>query len=67
MRQMKNLETASGDLCRDVRRNPAELAGQSKFVVIPPAARRRSLEIFMRVLIKNGIVVNADGQANRIC
>lgn len=45
MRQMKNLETASGDLCRNVRRNPAELAGH-RVSTIGYSSRRASAGVW---------------------
>ncbi len=55
-----------GDLCRDVRGNPVKLAGNRilLFTYSPPV-RRRVFGVCYALLIKNGTVVNADGQAKQ--
>ncbi len=56
----------TGDLCRDVRCNPVKLAGNriTLFTYSPPV-RRRVFGVCYARMIKNGTVVNADGQAKQ--
>ncbi len=63
----KTLEISPGNLCRYVRCNPIKLAGNRIITLhlFPLRFTGGFLEFAMRVLIKNGIVVNADGQAKQ--